>query len=123
MRGEKVESSVVAVRVPYEISMERILAGLLRYGAIMTSVCIAIGLVLNWTLAKTGSPSSNNDSLKLIEIGVGTLISLPVLRVALMMGIFIKQKDYRFAAISAVVLGIVASGFAWGVIHVGGSTW
>ena len=45
------------------------------------------------------------------------LIALPVLRVALMTGVFLFEKDYRFAAISCAVLGIIALGFVLGTIN------
>ena len=45
------------------------------------------------------------------------LIALPVLRVAIMMVIFLFEKDYRFAAISAAVLGIIGLGFLLGTMN------
>jgi uncharacterized membrane protein len=45
------------------------------------------------------------------------LIALPVLRVALMSGVFLLEKDYRCSAISCAVLGIIALGFLLGTIN------
>jgi uncharacterized membrane protein len=96
------------------LRMERALAGLLRYGALVASGWIALGMVL----------SSFKDVLPLIRlsdrclaIGIVLLIALPVLRVALMTGAFVLEKDYRFAAISCAVLGLIALGFLLGTIN------
>ena len=52
-----------------------------------------------------------------LAIGIVHLIALPVLRVAMMTGLFLLEKDYCFAAISCAVLGIVALGFLRGTIN------
>ena len=52
-----------------------------------------------------------------VAIGIVLLIALPVLCVALMTGVFLFEKDYRFAAISCAVLGIIALGFLLGTIN------
>jgi uncharacterized membrane protein len=96
------------------LRMEGILAGLLRYGALVASGLIALGM----------ASSLFEDVLPLIglsdrclAIGIVLLIALPVLRVALMAGVFLLEKDYRFAAISCAVLGIIALGFLLGTIN------
>jgi uncharacterized membrane protein len=94
--------------------MERNLAGLLRYGALVASGWIALGMAL----------SMFNDVPQLIwlsdqclKIGIVLLIMLPVLRVALMTGVFWLEKDFRFVAISCAVLAIIALGFVLGTIN------
>ena len=96
------------------LRMERILAGLLRYGALVASGWMALGMAL----------SPFKDVLPLmtlsdrcLAIGIVLLIALPVLRVALMTGVFLLEKDYRFAAISGAVLGFIALGFLLGTIN------
>jgi hypothetical protein len=95
------------------LRMEGILAGLLRHGALVASGWMALGMAL----------SPFKDVLPLIRfsdrclaIGIVLLIALPVMRVALMAGVFLLEKDYRFAAISCAVLGIIALGFLLGTI-------
>ena len=95
------------------LRMERALAGLLRHGALVASGWMAIGMAL----------SLFEDVLPLIRLsdrclaaGIVLLIALPVLRVALMAGVFLLEKDYRFAAISCAVLVIIALGFLLGTI-------
>jgi uncharacterized membrane protein len=49
-----------------------------------------------------------------MAIGIVPLIALPVLRVALTTAVFLVERDYLFAAISEVVLAIIALGFLLG---------
>ena len=103
---------------------ERILAGLLRYGALVAAGWMAAGLLL--TLRPGGQIAKLHPTLRLNEIfsqvmifdpvafivvGVLLLLLLPVLRVAITVVIFASNGDYRFMIISAVVLLIIIGGF------------
>jgi uncharacterized membrane protein len=92
--------------------MEDILSGLLRYGALFASAWLACGMALS----AIGSfmPGAAHACF---AIGIVLLIALPVLRVAIMMMIFLLEKDYRFAVISAAVLCIIALGFVLGALN------
>src|SRR5690348_12291225 len=90
------------------LRIEAILAGLLRYGALVASGWIGTGMVLG--LFEDLSPLVALSD-RCLAIGIMLLIALPVLRVALMTGIFVAEKDYRFAAISGTVLVIITLGF------------
>ena len=96
------------------LRMERILAGLLRHGALVASGWMALGMALS--LFKDIHPLIRLAD-RCLAIGIVLLIALPVLRVALMTGVFLLEKDYRFAAISCAVLGIIALGFVLGTIN------
>jgi uncharacterized membrane protein len=96
------------------LRMESILAGLLRYGAIVASGWMAVGMALS--LFKDVLPLIGLSD-RCLAIGIVLLIALPVLRVALMAGVFLLKKDYRFAAISSAVLGIIALGFLLGTVN------
>ena len=96
------------------LRMERILAGLLRYGALVASGWMALGMALSLF---TGVLPLFTLSDRCLAIGIVLLIALPVLRVALMTGVFLLEKDYRFAAISGAVLGIIVLGFVLGTIN------
>lgn len=87
--------------------MEGLLAGFLRYGALVASAWIAIGMVLG--LLGAGL------SERCMAIGIVLLIALPVLRVALTTAVFLHERDYLFAAISGAVLAIIALGFLLGI--------
>jgi uncharacterized membrane protein len=96
------------------LRMEGILAGLLRYGSLVASGWMALGMALS--LFKDVLPLITLSD-RCLAIGIVLLIALPVLRVALMTGVFLLEKDYRFAAISCAVLGIIALGFLLGTIN------
>ena len=88
--------------------MERLLAVLLRYGAWLASLAIGIGLVL----ALAGSTPAG---MRIITIGIGLFILLPSLRVLLMLVVFVREHDYRFGLIAALVLAIIVLGLVVGM--------
>ena len=49
-----------------------------------------------------------------MAIGIVPLIALPALRVALTTAVFLVERDSLFAAISGVVLALIAPGFPLG---------
>jgi uncharacterized membrane protein len=95
------------------LRMEGILAGLLRYGALVASGWIAVGMSMGM-LGGASSDLQAGLASRCMAIGIVLLISLPVLRVALTTAIFLFERDYLFAAISGAVLGIIALGFLLG---------
>lgn len=88
--------------------MERLLAGLLRYGTWVASIAIGIGLALS--LAGSLPPG-----MRIITIGIALFILLPSLRVLLMLIVFVRERDYRFGLIAALVLAIIFLGLAVGM--------
>jgi uncharacterized membrane protein len=100
------------------LRMEGILTALLRYGALFASAWIACGVALGSlpdTIAFVYIPSAVAHGC--LVIGIVLLIALPVLRVAIMMMIFLLERDYRFALISAAVLCIITLGFLLGTMN------
>jgi Protein of unknown function (DUF1634) len=100
------------------LRLEGLLAALLRYGALVASGWIALGMALG--ACKVMFPLVHSlaaISDRCVAIGIVLLITLPVLRVALMTGVFCFEKDYSFAAISGAVLLIITLGFLVGTIH------
>jgi len=106
---------------------ERILAGLLRYGALVAAAWMAAGLVLSLLQSgrltvlrpamhvnEIGSYLMAIDPVAFITVGVLLLLSLPVLRVGIMVVVFASSRDYRFMAISGIVLLIIVGGFLVG---------
>jgi uncharacterized membrane protein len=100
--------------------LERMLAALLRYGTWLACAIMALGLGLAWINGATGP---HQPDLKLvlalsgtqvITAGIALLILLPVFRVALMLIVFVLERDYRYAAIAAFVLAIIFLGFILG---------
>jgi uncharacterized membrane protein len=53
--------------------------------------------------------------IRIVTLGIGLFILLPVLRVFLMLLVFLRDRDYRFSAIAALVLAILALGLLIGM--------
>ena len=90
------------------IRLEELLADLLRYGS--WSALAAIGL--GYALVLTGSQA---PMWQIVRAGIALLILLPILRVLLMLVGFIRERDFRFAFISGLVLAIILLGIFLGV--------
>jgi uncharacterized membrane protein len=84
---------------------ERLIAGLLWYGTWIAAAVVGTGLAV---------ALSGHDGLILAKAGIALFILLPVARVALMLAIFVRERDYAYAAIAAVVLAIIVAGVAAG---------
>lgn len=92
-------------------TLERQLAGLLKYGTWAASFMIAAGFVLT-----QGAPyvaidaAASAQGMHLVTAGIALFILLPVLRLMLMLGVFLHQRDYPFSAVTMLVLLIVFAG-------------
>jgi uncharacterized membrane protein len=53
--------------------------------------------------------------MRIATVGIALFILLPTLRVLLMLLVFLRERDYRFTAIAALVLAIILLGFAVGM--------
>ena len=91
--------------------LEALLAATLRYGTWLATAVILAGLVLAAIPHRAGLP--------LAKLGIALFILLPVARLVLMLLVFLRQRDYRFAAVAALVLAIVALAFTIGTLSVG----
>ncbi|GAB1576297.1 DUF1634 domain-containing protein [Bordetella petrii] len=87
---------------------ERRIAGLLHHGTWLASALVAIGMLATWL---AGAPWS----ALVVQAGIGLFIALPVLRVALMLGIFLYERDYLYSVLALTVLAIIAAGLAVGI--------
>ena len=95
--------------------MERVLAGLLQYGTGLASAMIAMGLVLVFVDSRAGTHDlAIVTAMRIVTAGILLFILLPALRVLLMLVIFLRQRDYRFGVIAALVLMILFFGFVIG---------
>lgn len=80
------------------------IAGLLQYGTWCAVGLIAAGMVLD-TLNTSLSPG-----IFLTTAGIALFIALPVLRLLLLGGFWLRRKDYLMASIVLCVLLIIGSG-------------
>lgn len=93
--------------------MESLLAAVLEYGSWVASAAIALGLLLATIDSQLGT--------RIATAGIALFILLPVLRVALMLVLFLRRRDYRFSAIAGLVLAIIFLGYVLGK-HMGAVT-
>jgi uncharacterized membrane protein len=95
--------------------LERMLAIVLHQGTWLASGVIALGLALAVFNGRVGArPVTLVSSDHVIAAGIALLILLPVLRVTLMLVAFLREHDYRFGAIAALVLLIIFMGLVLG---------
>lgn len=92
--------------------LELLLAGLLRYGTWLAAAVTVLGLAL----------ASHPAGLRIVTAGIALFILLPVLRVLLMLFVFIAQRDYKFVAITAIVLTVIVAGCILGMHMASGRT-
>jgi uncharacterized membrane protein len=81
-------------------ALEKLLANLLHYGTWVSSAVIAAGLL---------------TTTRVVTVGIALLILLPVLRVTLVLIVFLRERDYRFGAIAALVLLIIVASLLIGI--------
>jgi uncharacterized membrane protein len=81
-------------------ALEARLARLLSGGTVLASAVIAAGLLGGGTRAVT--------------IGVALFILLPVARLLLLLWTFLRERDYRFGALAAFVIAVIALGVVLG---------
>jgi uncharacterized membrane protein len=85
---------------------EWLLTGLLRYGTWLASGVTGLGLAMS--LAGVEGPH-------VVAVGVALFIALPVLRVLVMLGVFIVERDYRFVLVATLVLISILAGLVLGL--------
>lgn len=95
-----------------ERRLEVRLARLLWFGTL--SGCVLMGL--GWLLfLSIHAAVSARVAYALMDAGVLLLIVLPIIRVALMLSVFLRERDVRFATAAAAVLLIIALSLAAGL--------
>jgi hypothetical protein len=77
--------------------LELLLAGLLRWGTCLASAMIGTGLAM--TLSGAEGPIGLTG-MGIVTAGIAFFIFLPVLRVLLMLGVFVRQRDYRLVVVA-----------------------
>jgi len=94
------------------IRIESLLAGVLNVGTWLASIVIATGLGLSLFYQRTPFLTGT----QVVTAGIGLFVLLPVLRVIMMLTIFLKERDYQFAVVAAVVLLTILAGLAIGIL-------
>lgn len=87
--------------------MERLVGVVLRGGVVVSSACLAVGLLTS--LASSGGPAA----ALLLNAGIIVLLATPVARVVVSTVEYVKERDWRFAALTCIVLvELIASAVA-----------
>lgn len=95
--------------------LELLLARLLHYGTWLASSVIALGLVVALVEGYSGPHDPALPvGMSIVRGGIALFILLPVARVLLMLLVFLRERDYRFSAIAALVLLIILLAVALG---------
>ena len=89
-----------------DIRRERLAGALLFWGTWIASAMIAVGVALG--LAHLTIPGLTPDGA--MKAGIALFIFLPVARVLLMLASFLRERDFLYSAISAIVLGLILAG-------------
>jgi uncharacterized membrane protein len=85
---------------------EWLLAGLLRYGTWLASWVTGVGLATSLV---------GVEGTHVVAAGVALFIALPVLRVLVMLGAFLRTQDYRLVIVTTVVLMTILAGLVIGL--------
>jgi Protein of unknown function (DUF1634) len=89
--------------------LEQSLAALLRYGSWVASAAIGLGFALALIDSRVGTRNlAILPNLRIASMGIVLFILLPSLRVLLMLLVFIREGDFRFAAAAGLVLVIIS---------------
>jgi uncharacterized membrane protein len=98
------------------VRLEELLAALLRNGCWLALSVIGLGYAV--ALIGSYAPASRVPVLSntpIVRVGIALLILLPILRVVLMLVVFARERNFRFAFISGAVLAIILLGIFLGV--------
>lgn len=89
---------------------DKTIAALLWYGTWFATALITVGVfltALEYIPTFLPFPLTGYDAVK---AGIALFILLPVARVALMLALFLRERDYAYTLIAALVLAIIAAG-------------
>jgi uncharacterized membrane protein len=78
--------------------LERAIGAVLRAGVTISSLCLIVGLVWSIAAGSGGVPSL------LLQIGIVVLLGTPAARVVVSIAEYLVERDWRFAALTAIVL-------------------
>ena len=89
------------------MKLERLIGIVLRAGVIISSMCLAVGLLLS--LATGGGQVATI----LLNVGIVVLLSTPLARVVVSTMQYVSERDWTFATLTFIVLlELVASAVA-----------
>jgi hypothetical protein len=91
--------------------LEKSVAALLSYGSWLAAAAIGLGFALALIESRFGTPNLVIlPNMRIATAGIVLFILLPSLRVLLMLFVFIRERDFRFVLIAAIVLTMIVLG-------------
>jgi uncharacterized membrane protein len=78
--------------------LEAAVGFVLRAGVMLSSVCLALGLVLSLSGAAAAAAGL------LLQVGLVVLLATPVARVFISITEYIRERDWRFTTLTLIVL-------------------
>jgi uncharacterized membrane protein len=78
--------------------LERAVGVVLRAGVMLSTICLAVGVV--WALASGESGAAR----VLLQTGILVLLMTPVARVVVSIAQYVTERDWRFATLTTIVL-------------------
>lgn len=121
-----------------DIDLNRSVGNLLRLGVILSVIISLIGFIKlflegfkmpkKYTMLDMGSSSEKVwsqfwhsllkfEGMAIIQLGILILIFTPLMRIIFALIGYLKEKDYLYVGISAIVLAIMAVSFFTGYAH------
>ena len=95
--------------------LEQMLAALLRNGTWLASAAIGLGFALSLVDARFGTRNlAILPNMQIATAGIALFILLPGFRVLLMLVVFLRERDFRFACIAGIVLAMILLGLVIG---------
>ena len=89
-----------------DVTMNRMLSLTLKAGAYVSFACILVGLLLR---------AAGFGDNKVMITGFVILLATPGIRIVVAGIQFLRERDYRYAAVSAGVLAIILLAFVLGI--------
>lgn len=96
--------------------VERAVAATLYWGTWVASSVVAVGLMR--AMLDSGvvvREMAVQRDMRIASLGIALFILLPVIRVIVMLLTFLRDRDYRFSVIAALVLAITLLGLLAGL--------
>jgi uncharacterized membrane protein len=78
--------------------LERAVGVVLRAGVMLSTICLAVGVV--WALAS----GESGGARVLLQTGILVLLMTPVARVVVSIAQYVTERDWRFATLTTIVL-------------------
>jgi Protein of unknown function (DUF1634) len=95
--------------------LEHVLASTLYWGTWLASSVVAVGLAKALLDSRAARGETvTQDGMRIMSAGIALFIVLPVIRVVVMLFGFLRERDYRFAVIAALVMTIIVLGLLAG---------